>query len=159
MARFFLIAAAFVYSFSLFGQKVDVQQLKGMNIRNIGPAGMSGRVTSIDVDLSKPQHIYVGTASGGVWKSTSGGMTWDPIFDKQPLQSIGAVCGPREHTTHSLPSPQDFIGALGYLLMVTLKVGPASTKNPWALFQSHTGSYCTAKTCDTVGGRSNEQAR
>jgi hypothetical protein len=39
---------------------------------------------------------------------------------------------PREHTTHSLPSPQDFIGALGYLLMVTLKVGPASTKNPWA---------------------------
>ena len=92
MARFFLIAAAFVYSFSLFGQKVDVQQLKGMNIRNIGPAGMSGRVTSIDVDLSKPQHIYVGTASGGVWKSTSGGMTWDPIFDKQPLQSIGAVC-------------------------------------------------------------------
>ena len=89
MARFFLIAAAFVYSFSLFGQKVDVQQLKGMNIRNIGPAGMSGRVTSIDVDLSKPQHIYVGTASGGVWKSTSGGMTWDPIFDKQPLQSIG----------------------------------------------------------------------
>ena len=75
----------------LFGQKVDVKQLKGMKLRNIGPAGMSGRVTSIDVDLSNPQIIYIGTASGGVWKSTSGGMKWKPIFDKQPIQSIGAV--------------------------------------------------------------------
>lgn len=75
----------------LFAQKVDVDQLKGMQIRNIGPAGMSGRVTSIDVDLSDPDVIYVGTASGGVWKSTSGGIDWAPIFDDQPVQSIGAV--------------------------------------------------------------------
>ncbi len=77
--------------FTLFAQKVDVEQLKGMKIRNIGPAGMSGRVTSIDVDLSNPQIIYVGTASGGVWRSKSGGIKWEPIFDKEPVQSIGAV--------------------------------------------------------------------
>jgi photosystem II stability/assembly factor-like uncharacterized protein len=76
---------------SLFAQEIDVEQLKGMKIRNIGPAGMSGRVTSIDVDLSNPQIIYVGTASGGVWKSQSGGIKWEPIFDKEPVQSIGAV--------------------------------------------------------------------
>ena len=72
-------------------QKVDVSQLKGMKFRNIGPAGMSGRVTSIDVVLSDPQVIYIGTASGGVWRSTSGGQDWDPIFDDQPLQSIGSI--------------------------------------------------------------------
>ncbi|MEL7247333.1 MAG: hypothetical protein AAFO03_02905 [Bacteroidota bacterium] len=59
--------------------------------RNIGPAGMSGRVTAIDVDLSDPDIIYVGNASGGVWKSTDGGIDWKPIFDDQPLQAIGAI--------------------------------------------------------------------
>jgi len=77
---------------SLQAQKVDIEQLKGLKIRNIGPAGMSGRVTSIDVDLSNPDIIYAGTASGGVWRSTSGGIKWEPIFDDMPLQAIGAVC-------------------------------------------------------------------
>jgi hypothetical protein len=57
--------------FFLFSQKVNIEHLKGMQIRNIGPAGMSGRVTSIDVDLSDDDIIYAGTASGGLWKSTS----------------------------------------------------------------------------------------
>jgi len=59
--------------------------------RNIGPAGMSGRVTAIDVVHSNPDIIYVGTASGGLWKSTSGGIKWEPIFDKEVTASIGAV--------------------------------------------------------------------
>lgn len=75
----------------LFGQKIDVEQLKGLKIRNIGPAGMSGRVTSIDVDLSDSDIIYAGTASGGVWKSTSGGIDWAPIFDEEATTSIGAI--------------------------------------------------------------------
>ncbi len=72
-------------------QKVDATQLKGLKIRNIGPAGMSGRITAIDVDLSNPDIIYAGSASGGVWKSMSGGIRWEPIFDDQPLQAIGAI--------------------------------------------------------------------
>ncbi len=58
---------------------------------SIGPAGMSGRVTSIDAVVNNPNVIYAGTASGGVWKSINGGLSWDPIFDKQPIQNIGAV--------------------------------------------------------------------
>lgn len=76
---------------TLFAQKVDVKKLEGLQIRNIGPAGMSGRVTAVDVDLSNPDIIYIGTASGGVWKSTGGGIDWTPIFDDQPMQSIGAL--------------------------------------------------------------------
>ena len=62
-----------------------------MKPRNIGPGGMSGRVTAIDVVQSDPDIMYVGTASGGIWKSTSGGIKWEPIFDKELTASIGAV--------------------------------------------------------------------
>ena len=76
---------------ALNAQKVDTEQLKGLKIRNIGPSGMSGRITTIDVDLRDPDRIYVGTASGGVWLSESGGINWEPIFDKEAVQSIGAL--------------------------------------------------------------------
>lgn len=75
----------------LNAQALDTKWFKGIKPRNIGPAGMSGRVTAIDVDLSNSDIIYAGTASGGVWKSTSGGVKWEPIFDDQPVQSIGAI--------------------------------------------------------------------
>mgnify|MGYP001798524904 FL=1 len=65
--------------------------VQDMKPRNIGPAGMSGRVTSIDVVLSNPDIMNVGTASGGLWKSTSGGIKWEPLFEKEVTASIGAV--------------------------------------------------------------------
>lgn len=86
-----LLLLALLFSPGLEAQQVDWSKMKGLRFRNIGPAGMSGRVTSIDVVHAQPDVIYVGTASGGVWKSESGGVNWKPIFDKQPVQSIGAV--------------------------------------------------------------------
>lgn len=75
----------------LFAQDLSMDLLKDMKPRNIGPGGMSGRVTAIDVVLQNPDVMYVGTASGGLWKSTSGGIKWAPVFDDQPTASIGAV--------------------------------------------------------------------
>lgn len=72
-------------------QKLDLEKLKNLKIRSIGPAGMSGRVTAIDAVHSNPNIIYVGTASGGVWKSENGGISWTPIFDEQKVQAIGAI--------------------------------------------------------------------
>ncbi len=72
-------------------QTLEMDKLKGIDVRSIGPAGMSGRVTSIDVVHSQPHIMYVGSASGGLWKSESGGISWEPIFDKQKVLSIGAV--------------------------------------------------------------------
>ncbi|TDS15440.1 sortilin (neurotensin receptor 3) [Maribacter caenipelagi] len=69
--------------------KMDLAQ--DLKPRNIGPGGMSGRVTAIDVVNDNPDIMYVGTASGGLWKSTSGGVKWEPIFDKEVTASIGAV--------------------------------------------------------------------
>lgn len=59
--------------------------------RNIGPANMMGRITDIEGVPGNPQVVYVGTASGGVWKTTNGGITWKPIFDRQPVASIGDI--------------------------------------------------------------------
>ena len=72
-------------------QKLDLELVKNLEPRNIGPGGMSGRVTSIDVVHNNPNIIYAGTASGGLWKSSNGGITWDPIFDDQETASVGAV--------------------------------------------------------------------
>lgn len=77
--------------FSAYAQKIDMKYMVDMEPRSIGPAGMSGRVTAIDVVTENPDIIYAGTASGGLWKSESGGIDWKPIFDDQQVASIGAV--------------------------------------------------------------------
>jgi len=75
----------------LSAQDFSTDILKDMKPRNIGPGGMSGRVTAIDVVTRNPEIMYVGTASGGLWKSESGGVKWKPIFEKEATASIGAV--------------------------------------------------------------------
>lgn len=62
-----------------------------MELRNIGPAYMSGRIADIAVDQHNPSTWYVGVASGGVWKTVNNGTTWKPIFDDQSVYSIGDV--------------------------------------------------------------------
>ena len=68
------------YTTSFYSQDFSVDLLKDISPRNIGPAGMSGRVTAIDVVINNTDIIYAGTASGGLWKSESGGIKWLPIF-------------------------------------------------------------------------------
>ncbi len=92
MRHFAILFLALFMAWELPAQDLPAQKhFEALSPRNIGPAGMSGRVTAIDVDLSDPDIIYVGNASGGVWKSTDGGIDWKPIFDEQPLQAIGAI--------------------------------------------------------------------
>ena len=81
-----------VFISTLKAQKPEFSKLENLAIRNVGPANMSGRITAIDAVTSNPKIIYVGAASGGVWKSENGGTRWEPVFDDQPTQNIGAVC-------------------------------------------------------------------
>lgn len=90
--QFRLLLLAFLLGGSVaFAQKLDMEKLKGMQARSIGPAAMSGRITAIDVVVNDRDVMYVGSASGGLWKSTSGGINWEPIFDKEAAMAIGAV--------------------------------------------------------------------
>ncbi len=71
----------------------DASIVSGLGARNIGSATMSGRISSLDAVTMADGKImlWVGAASGGVWKSLDGGTTFTPVFDDQPVQSIGAV--------------------------------------------------------------------
>jgi len=71
--------------------EIDADLFSGLKARSIGPATDSGRVTAIDVVESDVNTIYIGTAAGGVWKSVNAGLTWDPVFDKEDVASIGAL--------------------------------------------------------------------
>lgn len=64
---------------------------KSMELRNIGPAYMSGRISDIAVDQNNPSTWFAAVGSGGVWKTENAGTTWTPIFDDQPVYSIGDV--------------------------------------------------------------------
>ncbi|HEX8407401.1 MAG TPA: hypothetical protein VF883_00935 [Thermoanaerobaculia bacterium] len=77
--------------FSFLHAQVDPELLAGMKARAIGPATMSGRVAAIDVVHSNPDVVYVGAATGGVWKSIDGALSFTPIFDDQPVAAIGAI--------------------------------------------------------------------
>ncbi|MEL7834183.1 VPS10 domain-containing protein [Fodinibius sp. Rm-B-1B1-1] len=63
----------------------------GLELRNIGPALTSGRIADIDIHPNDADTWYVAVGSGGVWKTTNAGTTWNPIFDNQSSYSIGAV--------------------------------------------------------------------
>jgi photosystem II stability/assembly factor-like uncharacterized protein len=67
--------------------------VSGLGARNIGAARMSGRIAAIAARAERDGKVtmFVGSASGGVWKSTDSGTTFKPVFDRQPVQSIGAV--------------------------------------------------------------------
>ena len=76
----------------LLGQEsIKPELLEKMTFRNIGPAGMSGRIASIDVDPTNDQRIYAGAASGGLWRSENGGVSWKCIFNNEKAASVGAV--------------------------------------------------------------------
>jgi photosystem II stability/assembly factor-like uncharacterized protein len=63
----------------------------GLKFRSIGPAIYSGRIADIAVHPDQPSTWFVAAASGGLWKTTNAGTTWDPVFDQQPSFSLGCV--------------------------------------------------------------------
>lgn len=89
--RFLLIGALVGISVSMLAQSLDASMFNNIKPRNIGPAGMSGRVTAIDVVKDNLDEIFIGAAAGGVWKSSNGGDTWAPIFENEKTSSIGDI--------------------------------------------------------------------
>ena len=70
---------------------VSEANYNGLEFRNIGPALFSGRIADIDIHPNDDDIWYVAVGSGGVWKTTNDGVTWEPIFDSQSSFSIGSV--------------------------------------------------------------------
>src|SRR6202171_5138597 len=72
---------------SKYGEKT----FAGLELRQIGPAFTSGRIVDLAVDPRDARTWYIATASGGVWKTTNAGTTFNPIFDDQASYSTGCV--------------------------------------------------------------------
>src|SRR5262245_24647543 len=90
--RVLVLAAALVPAAAWPAEDVrlDSDVFGGLAARAIGPAAMSGRIAAIDAVETDRLTIFVGAAGGGLWRSSDGGVTWKPVFDKHS-QSIGAV--------------------------------------------------------------------
>ncbi len=94
MRRTLLTALAIVLVAAAPALALDPDLLSGLKARSIGPAAMSGRIAVIAASASSaadPQTLWVGSATGGLWRSVNGGLSWEPVFDDQPVASIGAV--------------------------------------------------------------------
>src|SRR5437660_3334640 len=93
MLRSILLASAALIAAPVAAQSFDSAAVSGLGLRNIGSATMSGRIAAVAGRREKDGKVtlLIGSASGGVWKSEDGGTTFKPVFDKQPVKSIGAV--------------------------------------------------------------------
>ena len=91
MKYIFYISFA-IFCTNSFAQTINLAtQFKNLKPRAIGPSGMSGRITAIDALQNNTNIIYLGAASGGIWKTENAGANWLPIFDEQPIQNIGSI--------------------------------------------------------------------
>ena len=78
-----------IYPLPGFAWQINPEIFDQLKYRYIGPVG--NRVSAVVGISGNPQVYYAGGASGGVWKTTDGGVHWEPIFDNQPVQSIGSL--------------------------------------------------------------------
>src|SRR6266849_2368151 len=69
---------------------VDPTLFQELHWRLIGPF-RAGRVLAVTGVPGEPEHFYFGSVNGGVWETDDAGRTWQPIFDSQPIGSIGAI--------------------------------------------------------------------
>jgi len=92
-AYFILILSLVILNTNSFAQedKEESPLSAGLKFRSIGPAFMSGRVSDFAVNPEKPSEYFVAFASGHIWKTVNNGTTYQPVFDKQPVYSIGCL--------------------------------------------------------------------
>jgi photosystem II stability/assembly factor-like uncharacterized protein len=100
MRRTLLVVLAMTATPALGIGGIDPDLLAGLKARSIGPAAMSGRIAVIaasaasaasESSAANSDVVWVGAATGGLWKSVNGGLSWEPVFDDQPVASIGSV--------------------------------------------------------------------
>ena len=87
----FLIAGLSVVAAYVSTQELTTELLSGLELRNIGPANMSGRFVDLAVVESDPYIYYAASATGGVFKTTNNGVTFEPVFEKEATHSVGDI--------------------------------------------------------------------
>ncbi|MEJ2163822.1 MAG: hypothetical protein P8X60_11140 [Robiginitalea sp.] len=103
-----LLRILFVLPVLLFAQQTDSEALtraaSGLEFRGIGPSVMGGRIADIAVHPQDPSTWYLAVGSGGVWKTSNRGTTWEPVFDDQSSYSTGTVTPGSRTLNSTLPT-------------------------------------------------------
>src|SRR5436305_5783013 len=86
-----LVGATAVLALAAPEPQSPTDRFKNLEFREIGPAVMGGRIDDFAAIESNPNVVYVGVAAGGVWKTTNNGTTWEPVFDKEGVSTIGDI--------------------------------------------------------------------
>lgn len=86
-----LFLFSLIFPLDLSGQKLSEEILKNFNYRSIGPTRQSGRFVDFAIPEQQPYTFYAATASGGLWKTTNNGITFEPTFDNENVFSIGDI--------------------------------------------------------------------
>ncbi|MEN2280879.1 glycosyl hydrolase [Algoriphagus sp. SE2] len=95
--KIFLLLLSLSISTHTFSQELTSELLNGLTLRNIGPATMSGRIVDLAVVESDPYTFYAATATGGIWKTTDNGITFNPVFENENTHSVGAIALHQAH--------------------------------------------------------------
>ncbi len=86
MKKYTLCLSALI---SISAQTITTEQLDQLHFRNIGPSVAGGRIHDVEVVPNSPEIIFIASASGGIWKSTSKGTMWKPVFDHETVSTFG----------------------------------------------------------------------
>ncbi|HET7441078.1 MAG TPA: hypothetical protein VFJ47_07240, partial [Terriglobales bacterium] len=90
LVLFLSLASLILLATSASGQQYNPDSFKGMKWRSIGPY-RGGRVLAVTGIPGEPYTFYFGGVAGGVWRTVDGGNSWVPLFDKEPISSVGAI--------------------------------------------------------------------
>lgn len=91
MPRVILLLLTCVLTLPSISQPLSDAFLDGLEFRSIGPATMSGRIVDLAVSEQDPYVIYIASATGGIWKTTNNGVTFEAQFQNEAVHSIGAI--------------------------------------------------------------------
>ena len=89
--RFAVLAAIVAITPPCAQSQAAPSPFDSLHFRSIGPAATGGRIHDLQIDPRNPAILYVGAASGGIWKSTNNGVTWKDIFGDQPDNTFGSL--------------------------------------------------------------------
>ena len=88
----------FAFFLTLNAQSITSDQLDKLTFRNIGPAVAGGRIHDVEVVPNSPEIVFIASASGGIWKSTSKGTIWKPVFDNELVSGFGDLAISKSNT-------------------------------------------------------------
>jgi len=139
-AYWVLVVSSILASAFTATAQINPDLYAGLNWRNVGPFH-GGRISSVTGAIGQPGVFYAGTPLGGIWKTTSAGVTWFPIFDQEKsVDSIGAVQVAPSNPRSAIPPAT---AAVSTAPPTAARPGPMSSSPPTTMARASSSTHTT----------------